>query len=336
MRRHTLRGLVMAFTFVVANGSPIGARIALAHDSGDEEDEAPHIIFRTQVETIVSFSVEAGLLNATFDGEPVRPADAVNLETGDLTFSAFPDTILEDIDAFHLLPGGAVVFSTSTDVTQGFGGIPSIKNGDLIEWDGVEASLLFSEVVGFGGANSNIDAFSILPNGNWLLSTDLDATLGGLSFQNGDIVEYDPVADVATLHEGLDEATIFTGIPNSNADIDALNAGSDGKVIFSIRSSGIGRVGTGPTYGFADAPRTDLFEIDPVTLEASLFLDGDGLFDGTARNLDAVALAESIVPECGLGFELVFLLPPLMRLHSPRRRNRNSPRRRNRNSSPPR
>ncbi|MEE8475080.1 MAG: hypothetical protein V3T01_07010, partial [Myxococcota bacterium] len=189
----------------------------------------------------------------------------------------------------------------------------------------VEATLLFSELIGFGGANNNIDAFSILPNGNWLLSTDLNATLGGLTFQNGDIVEYDPDADVATLHKGLDEATIFTGTPNSNPDIDALHARADGTVIFSIRSDGIGRVGNGPTYGFADAPRTDLFEIDPATLDASRVLEGSGLFDGMARNLDAVALSvsaggeggsghETPVPQCGLGVELVLVIPLLVGL----------------------
>ena len=88
----------------------------------------------------------------------------------------------------HVLPDGAVVFSTSTDVTQGFGGIPNIKNGDLVEWDGVEATPLFSEMAGFGGANNNIDAFSILPDGNWLLPTALNATPRGLCFQNGAIV----------------------------------------------------------------------------------------------------------------------------------------------------
>jgi hypothetical protein len=200
---------------------------------------------------IVSFSVEAGLLNATLDGEVVRPADAVDLDSGDVVFDAFPDSILEDIDAFHVMPDGTVVFSTSTDVTQGFGGIANIKNGDLVQWDGVDATLLFSEVVGFGSTHNNIDGFSILGNGKWLLSTTLSATLGGLSFQDGDIVEYDPDTDVATLYEGLDEATIFTDNPNSNPDIDALHANPDGSVIFSIRTDGIGRVGNGPTYGYA-------------------------------------------------------------------------------------
>ncbi len=277
-------------------------------------------------DTIVSFSVEAGLLNGTLGGEVVRPVDAVDLGTGDLVFSAFPDTILEDIDAFHVLSEDEVVFSTSTDVTQGFGGIPYIRNGDLVLWDGATATLLFSELVGFGGPHNNIDAFSMLPNGNWLLSTDLDATLGGLFFQNGDIVEYDPDAGVATLYEGLDEATIFTGTPNSNADIDALHATADGTVIFSIRSDGIGRVGNGPTHGFADVPRTDLFEIDPATLDANLFLDGDGLFDGIARNLDAVSAASTGPPAgaaaCGLGYELALVLSALVWLRSMSRRRR--------------
>jgi len=131
---------------------------------------------------------------------------------------------------------------------------------------------------------------SMLPNGNWLLSTSLTATLGGLTFENADIVEYDPVADVATLYRGLDEATVFTGTPNSNPDIDGLHATTDGRVLFSIRSDGIGRIGNGPTYGFSDSPRTDVFVYDPATGDGGLFLDGHRLFDGLSRNLDAVAI----------------------------------------------
>ena len=61
------------------------------------------------------------------------------------------------LDAFHAMADGSVVFSTSTDVTQGFGGLPSFKNGDLIVWDGTTASILFSEQVGFGDSFNNID-----------------------------------------------------------------------------------------------------------------------------------------------------------------------------------
>jgi hypothetical protein len=127
-------------------------------------------------------------------------------------------------------------------------------------------------------------------------------------------VEYDPVADVATLYMGLDEATIFTGTPQSNADIDALHVTEEG-VIFSIRSNGIGRIGDDLTYGWPDAASTDLFLLDPVSGHAELFLDGFGLFDGVTRNLDAVSLAPRAaiaVPEPGrlllLGFGIAGLL----------------------------
>jgi hypothetical protein len=184
------------------------------------------------------------------------------------------------------------------------------------------------QLEGFGGANQDVDAFSILPSGNWLLSTSLTATLGGLTFLNGTIVEYDSVAGVATPYMGLEEGVIFTGSPQSNADIDALHATDDGQVIFSIRSDGIGRVGNDLTYGFADAPSTDLFQLDPVSGDAELFLDGAGLFDGVARNLDAVSLKDPDTSEpaeqsvCGLGVELVLLLPLLAYLHRRREARR--------------
>ncbi len=132
-----------------------------------------------------------------------------------------------------------------------------------------------------------------------------------LTFENGAIVEYDPIAAVASLYMGLDEAAIFTGVSQSNADVDALHAVEDGSVIFSIRTDGVGRIGNDLVYGFADTPSGDLFQLDPVSGEAQRFLDGAGLFDGAERNLDAVSFSArsepSSGPACGLGVEL--LLP---------------------------
>ena len=176
--------------------------------------------------------------------------------TGDLVFSAFPDTILEDIDAFHVLPEGEVVFSTSTDVTQGFGGIPTSRTATSCcgtaprprscsrSWSASAAPTTTSTP----SRSCRTETGCCPP-----ISTRPSADL---SFQNGDIVEYDPDADVATLYEGLDEATIFTGTPNSNPDIDALHAQADGKVIFSIRSDGIGTGGQrGPDLRLRRTPR---------------------------------------------------------------------------------
>jgi hypothetical protein len=243
--------------------------------------------------TIVSYGVEAAQpASETLGGTAVRPPDAIDIDSATRVFDAFPDSPPEDIDAFHRLPNGNVVFSTSTDVTQGFGGLPSFENGSLIEWDGSSASLLLDENVLFGGANHDIDAFSILPNNHWLLSTTLTATYGGGTFQNADLVEYDPVNDIASLYMAFDEATLFTGAPQSNPDIDALHSFADGRVVFSLRSDGLGRVGNNFNYVIGDAPSTDLILFDPVTGNGSLFLDGAGLFDGRTRNIDAVFVPE--------------------------------------------
>lgn len=55
----------------------------------------------------------------------VRPPDLVDIDNFSLLFDAFPGSPPEDIDAAHVLPNGDIIFSTSTDVTQGFGGLSS-------------------------------------------------------------------------------------------------------------------------------------------------------------------------------------------------------------------
>jgi hypothetical protein len=224
----------------------------------------------------------------TLGGTTVRAVDVVDTGSNSLLFSAFPDSPPEDIDAFHMLGNGSFVFSTSTDVTQGFGGLSSFKNGSLVLWDGSTASLLADENTLFGGANADIDGFSILSNGNWLMSTSTTAAYGGGTFLNGDLVEYNPINDIASLYMGLGESTLFTGSPQSNPDIDALHALADGSVIFSLRTNGLGGIGNNFNYATADAPSTDLFSFDPSTGVGGLFLEGAGLFDGRTRNVNAV------------------------------------------------
>lgn len=264
---------------------------------------------------IVSYGDEGGLPDSeTLSATAVRPADAIDAGTGVLAFSAFPDTPIEDIDAFHVLPNGDVIFSTTTDVTQGFGGLASFKNGDLIQWNGVSATQIFSEDVAFtAGAAPDIDAFSILSNGNWLISTSAGGeTLGGLAgIADGDIVEYNPNSNTASLY--LAESSIFTG---ANQDIDALHALPNGNVLLSVRTNAaVGTAGT-YNYGGTDA-HSDLIELNPNTLAASLYLDGAGLFDGSTRQLDAVFL----VPEPSSASLLLFALlaygSSAMRRHKP-------------------
>ncbi|MHC4160322.1 MAG: PEP-CTERM sorting domain-containing protein, partial [Planctomycetota bacterium] len=90
-------------------------------------------------------------------------------------------------------------------------------SGDLVEYNPIaDTAALFFDANLFDGSE-NIDAIHVLGNGNIILSTEGGATLGGLSFADGDLVEYNPTTDIATLYfnEGL-----FT----NNADVDAVHA----------------------------------------------------------------------------------------------------------------
>lgn len=244
---------------------------------------------------LISYGFEAGQPSMLgFKGLlTVRPSDGLDILIPALGFNAFPDSPERDIDAIDELPSGEVVFSTASDVTEGFGGLSLIRDGDVVMWDGATASVLFSEDA--FGDDQNVDGFAVLPSGNWLISTEGPATLGGLAMQDGDVVEYNPMTDEASLFMGLSEAVLFTGDPQSDADIDALSYAL-GLLVFSIRDDGDGMVGTNFAYQASDAPSSDLFGYDPATGEGFLFLEGEELFDdpdnggpltGT-RNLDAV------------------------------------------------
>ena len=104
----------------------------------------------------------------------------------------------ENIDAAHQLPSGNLVLSTAVSAVLGQNEL-SFEKGDLIEFDPVtDTASLFSAHENFANV-SDIDAVHVLSDGHIILSTKTAATLGqnSLSFQKGDLVEYDPSADTA-------------------------------------------------------------------------------------------------------------------------------------------
>ncbi len=78
-------------------------------------------------------------------------------------------------------------------------------------------------------ANENIDAFSYLTNGRVLLSTGGPATVGGLSMTDADLVEFDLQTGAAVLV--LSELALPV---SSNANVDAVQALADGRLILSF------------------------------------------------------------------------------------------------------
>ena len=166
---------------------------------------------------------------------------------------------------------GASTIILSTDVTtETLGGL-TFRNGDLAEYNPSTdtATLYFNEDLFTGDAE--IDALHVLANGNIILSTADVATLGGLSFEDGDLIEYNPATDTAALF--FDE-NLFIGDEN----IDAVHILDNGNIILSIHENN-GRLG-GMNFGYGD-----LIQYNPTTNAATMFLDGS-LFSSNA-DIDA-------------------------------------------------
>jgi hypothetical protein len=172
-------------------------------------------------------------------------------------------------------PANATII-LSTDNTETLGGL-TFSNDALAEYNTTtDTATLYFDGGLFGGP-SDIDAVHVLDNDNIILSTAAGTTLGGLTFGKGDLVEYDPITDTATIF--LNENLFSSVQPN----IDAAYIHDNGNIILS--TSGNATLG-GLSFG-----KDDLIEYNPITDLASMFFDGN-LFSGK-ENIDSVHLLSS-------------------------------------------
>lgn len=209
-------------------------------------------------------------------------------------FSDWPN-----IDAVHVLDNGNIILSTKTGAT--LGGL-AFGDGDLIKYNPTtDTSTLYFDESLFVGGNEDITSVHIFDNGNIILSTTDSAELGGLNFTNGELIEYNPNLDVATL---FFDNNLFS----DSEDIDAIHILDNGNIILStVGSATLGGL------SFADG---DLVEYNPTTDIATLYLD-EGLF---GNNADVDAVYVTTLPEpatialLGLGF--LVLIKNRKRMHS--------------------
>ena len=111
----------------------------------------------------------------------------------------------ENIDAAYILENGNIILSTADSAT--LGGL-TFDGGDFAEYNPTtDTATLYFDGSLFS-STENVDAVHILSNGNIVLSTVGDATLGGISFGAADLAEYNPTTDVATLYF---DGSLFTG-----------------------------------------------------------------------------------------------------------------------------
>ena len=175
---------------------------------------------------------------------------------------------------------GATTFYLSTDAaapgtTMGTPPV-TFPNGSVVQYEDTTdaATEFFFESVFNGGAGGeNLDAFELLPNGHMILSTAGQATIGALTFQNDDLVDYDPVSGTAMVI--FDGGSVFE-IPGAS-NVDAVAVLSNGNLLIStdVTQSVNGS-------SFFDG---DVFEYDPLTGNATPYFS-EALF-GADQNVDA-------------------------------------------------
>ncbi len=128
------------------------------------------------------------------------------------------------VDAVHYIGSNDIIISvqyTGCEIPCGSGN--TYNRSDLIEITGdltssncadISASLYLDH--NLFGNNADLTGVSI-KDGKLILSTGYNSSIGGLSFRKGDVVEYDPVSDTATLY--ADRDTLFGG----DAWVDAVH-----------------------------------------------------------------------------------------------------------------
>jgi hypothetical protein len=177
--------------------------------SANEQVDSIHI--RDNGNILLSTTTSATLGGLTFGAGDVAQYNP-NTNTATLFFAESNFASTANIDGFTVLANGHYVLSTTaTEILAGV----TFRNGDLIEYDpGTGTASIFFDENLFGGADEDIDAVYVMPNGSIVLSTTNSATLGGLTFQDGDLALYVPTTNTATLF--LSES-VFGGI-NENID----------------------------------------------------------------------------------------------------------------------
>jgi hypothetical protein len=248
----------------------------------------PAVLIGDDVSLSLSTVGNARLGGLTFGDDDLVDYDPAS-DTAGLTFDggvSFSATN-EDIDAVHVLSNGHIVLSTMHNAT--LGGL-TFGDDDLVDYDPVSgtASLLFDGGSLFSNGREDINAAHVLSNGHIILSTVGNARLGGLTFGDDDLVDYDPASDTASLF--FDGGSLFS---NTSEDIDAVYVLSNGNIILStVGNATLG----GLTFG-----DDDLVVYDPLSDTASLFFDGGSLFSNTYEDINAAHLNGSDVLSGGAG-----------------------------------
>jgi hypothetical protein len=230
---------------------------------------------------LVLSTADTAILNGlSFDKDDAAShtvASTTEIFDGDTEFAGN-----ENLVAFHIMSNGHYLLSSHNSAVVG--GL-SIDRHDIAEFDpGTGTATLYMDGDTHFGANENIDGISMLPNGNLAISTQSPATLGGLSFRQEDVVEYDPATLTATM--------LFDGSVHlaASSNINGIHVETDGNLLLTIND-------VTDSIGALIFENYDVVRFDTTALTATLFFDGETEFGNTTENVDAIAIEDTSTPK---------------------------------------
>ncbi|MBN2581783.1 MAG: PEP-CTERM sorting domain-containing protein [Planctomycetes bacterium] len=124
-----------------------------------------------------------------------------------------------DIDAVHVLWNGNILLSTAGSARLWSDhGLLRFSDEDLVEYNPVTGlATMFFDFDEFFSTDEDIDAVSVLLNGHLLLSATSAVTIGGVTFAEGDLFEFDTLTRQASLYFSRDD------LAKCSFDIDAVH-----------------------------------------------------------------------------------------------------------------
>ena len=174
-----------------------------------------------------------------------------------------------DVDAVEVLANGHVLLSFRRDETV----VGTLYlDGDIVRYDPVAGTFAveISEATLGGG---DVDALAWRGGtGHYLISARDDVTLGGVTINDGDLFDYDPVSGAAFIVLSLDSRTSFGG-----SDIDAVINGGPLPCSDGLDNDGDGLTDFGGDPG-CDAAG-DFSEAGTAPCDDGADNDGDGYID---------------------------------------------------------
>jgi len=213
-----------------------------------------------------------------FDGLKVHHGDVVDYDAaaGSLSLLLDEETLGgKNVDALHLLADGSLIFSAGQKIR--LDGV-AYEPADLVRYDPLAgtASLWFDG--GLFARKADIDAVHVNDDGSFLLSTHDKGELGGLKFDRGDIVQFNPATGAASI---LLDGSAFGG----NGNVDAIHKLNDDELLISTHANST-------LYGMAFGGG-DVICVNLAMQAVSMYLP-ESTFGNGAANIDALAFSPSI------------------------------------------